>query len=167
MGLLDDLMGDAGAGPVGQGATLGPEHAAMATAVLGMVGQQPGGLDSLLKGFQQGGLGDMVSSWISTSPNQQATPAQVEKGLGAGMIAQLAQRAGVSPQMASTILAVVLPLIVNRLTPKGQVPQQDALTSMLGSLLGGQMGTAPAPGADGGLLGGLAGSVLGGLLGKK
>jgi uncharacterized protein YidB (DUF937 family) len=159
MGLLEDLMGAAGAGEVSAPA-LDEKHEAMASAVVSMLGEQgAGGLASLAQGFQQGGLGDLVNSWIGGGPNLPATPAHIQQGLGTDLIGQLAQKVGVSPQVASSLLAVVLPLVLNKLTPQGQLPTQDALGGLLGSLLGGSAG--------GSGLGGALGNVLGGLLGRR
>jgi uncharacterized protein YidB (DUF937 family) len=157
MGLLDDLMSAAGASdaPTGSGGTFDAQHEAMAKAVMAMVGQQgPGGLEALAQGFQQGGIGDLMSSWIGGGPNLPATPSHIEQGMGGNMLNELAAKVGVSPQMASTLLAVVLPLVINRLTPQGRIPAQNDLGGMLGSLLG--------SGAASGM-----GGVLGGLLGGR
>jgi uncharacterized protein YidB (DUF937 family) len=41
---------------------------------------------------------------------------------------------------ASALLTVALPILINRLTPQGQVPSQPSLQSSLGGLLGGLLG---------------------------
>jgi uncharacterized protein YidB (DUF937 family) len=150
-------MGAVGAAE-GQPPALDDKHEAMATAVMGMLGQQgAGGLQAMAQSFGQGGLGDMVNSWIGGGPNLPATPANIQQGLGSDAISQLAKQVGVSPQMASSLLAVVLPLVINRLTPQGQIPTQDALGGILGGLLGGRPGGSSLGGALGGMLGGLLG----------
>lgn len=161
MGLLDDLMNATGvsAAPTGAAGAFDPQHEAMAKAVMAMVGQQgPAGLESLAQGFQQGGLGDIMSSWIGGGPNLPATPAHIQQGLGGNMLNELAAKVGVSPQMAGTLLAVVLPLVINRLTPQGRIPAQNDLGGMLGSLLG--------SGAASGM-GGALGGALSDFLGRK
>jgi uncharacterized protein YidB (DUF937 family) len=42
--------------------------------------------------------------------------------------------------MAASMLAVALPMIIDKLTPQGQVPQQSSMGGLLGSLLGGGQG---------------------------
>lgn len=158
MGLLDELLGAAGVGEAMPEAPLGDKHEAMAQAVTEMIAQQgTGGLESMVQGFHQGGFGDLVSSWIGGGPNLPAQPEHVEQALGGDVLSQLARKVGVSPQVASALLAVVLPLVINRLTPHGRIPAQNDLGGLLGGLLGGR--------SSGGL-GGLGG-VLGGLLGGK
>ena len=46
------------------------------------VGQQsaPGGLDVLLRQFQQNGFGEIIKSWIGTGQNQAISPTQLRAG---------------------------------------------------------------------------------------
>jgi uncharacterized protein YidB (DUF937 family) len=101
-------------------------------------GTQAGGLGGLVNSFDQAGLGNLVNSWVGTGANQAPTPEHIEKGLGGGTLAELAKRAGISPEMAASMLAVALPMIIDKLTPKGQVPQQSSMGDLLGGLLGGR-----------------------------
>ncbi len=94
-----------------------------------------GGLGSLVTAFKEKGLGDIVGSWISTGANLPVAPSQVEQVLGADVLGQFAARAGVPPEQASSSLAAVLPTLVDRLTPTGQLPQGGMLEGLLGSVL--------------------------------
>lgn len=156
MGLLDEVLGEMSGTAAQHGATA--DHSAdLMNAVVGMLagggasaaggggglgnlgglGTQGGGLGGLVNQFQQAGLGDLMSSWVGTGANQSATPAHIEKGLGADTLSQLAKKAGITPQVAASLLAVALPALINKLTPQGQVPPQASLQSSLGGLLGG------------------------------
>lgn len=104
----------------------GPEHTGMAKAVLEMLGSQ-GGLDAVAQSFQQKGLGEVVGSWIGTGANQPVSPDQVAGALGSDQVGSLAQKTGLSPALASSILATVLPIVVDKLTPHGQVPPPGSL----------------------------------------
>jgi len=164
MGLMDEVLGQMSGTAAQHGAT--NDHAAdLMNAVVGMLagggaaaGAAPGGLGGLgqlgslagaggagglgglVNQFEQAGLGDLMSSWVGTGANQPATPAHIEQGLGADGLAQLAKKAGLSPQVAASLLAVALPMLINKLTPQGQVPPQASLQSSLGGLLGGLLG---------------------------
>jgi uncharacterized protein YidB (DUF937 family) len=96
----------------------------------------PGGLGGLVAQFQKAGLGDMMSSWISTGPNPPISAQQVSQALGNDVLAQFAQRAGLAQGNAGSVLASLLPAVVDHLTPDGQVPAQQTLDGALGSLLG-------------------------------
>jgi uncharacterized protein YidB (DUF937 family) len=136
MGLLDSVIGALGSPQPGggQGDLLG--------AVIGMLGQQSsgglGGLGGLLQKFEQAGLGHVASSWVGTGANHPVTPDQLNGVLGDGVVANLARQLGINPQDALGQLAHMLPQVVDKLTPQGQVPHGD-IGGMgdLGNLLGG------------------------------
>ncbi len=137
MGLFDQLS-QAMPGLAGQLAR-NPQILAAAASLLsqnpGTVGGT-GGLAGLIGAFQQKGLGDMISGWISTGPNPPVSGSQLTDVLGADVIGQFAAKAGLSPADAGSSLAAVLPSLIDQLTPTGQVPQGNALEGMLGSLMG-------------------------------
>jgi uncharacterized protein YidB (DUF937 family) len=130
MGLFDELI--AAGAAAAQGATAGgtgaAPHADVASAVLEMLGsQQGGGLPGLAQAFQQKGLGDVMSSWVGTGQNLPISQDQVQHALGGDMLTQLSQKLGISPAVAASALTVVLPMVVDKLTPHGNVPQQHSL----------------------------------------
>lgn len=150
MGMFDQVIGAIGANAGGSGGGADPLQALI--AALG----QGGGLQALLQQLQQGGLGDAVASWLSTGANQPVSADALGRVLDHDMVAGFAQQLGVNPQDALGTLSQLLPPLVDRLSPGGQLPQGD-----LGALLGPLAGQ----GSQGGL-GDLAG-MLGGLLGKR
>jgi uncharacterized protein YidB (DUF937 family) len=107
----------------------------LAASVLQLLGNQQGGISGLLQNFQQHGLGDVVSSWISTGQNLPVSGEQIQQVLGNEQIQAFAQSAGIAPEGASSQLADLLPGIVDKLTPDGQVPQgQDLMSTGMGLL---------------------------------
>jgi len=141
MGLMEDVMGSL-AGVSNQHGVSQQNQADLMNAVTSMLGghstgSQSNGLDGLVNSFGQAGLGNMVDSWVGTGANQAPSAGHIEQGLGADTLSQLAKRAGLSPQVAATMLSVALPMIIDKLTPKGQVPKQSSLGGLLGGLLGG------------------------------
>ena len=95
-----------------------------------------GGLTDLIRGFQDQGLGDVMSSWIGTGENEAVSPEQVRQGLGKERVQEVAQRAGLSIESVLPILATALPLVIDALTPNGRVPDQTALQRGLQGLRG-------------------------------
>ncbi len=91
-------------------------------AVMNMVNNHPGGLPGLVSAFEQNGLGGAMSSWVSNGPNQAVSGQQVQGVMGTN----------VPPEMASGIVAQVLPGIINHLTPNGQVPSSGSNLMELG-----------------------------------
>jgi uncharacterized protein YidB (DUF937 family) len=58
----------------------------------------------------------------------------IEQVFGRGGLAEIARRAGVSETDASRGLSQLLPEVVDRVTPEGQVPQADALVASVEAL---------------------------------
>jgi len=128
--LINEVVGGGHAG-VGDA----EQQKGVAGALMNMI-QQHGGVGGLTDHLRNNGLGQQVDSWISTGQNQPVDPQQVQAGLGQDGIQNIAQKAGINPQLAAGIAAIVLPMIVDRLTPNGQVPQGGGLGGMLGGILG-------------------------------
>lgn len=142
MGLLDNVLGAATQALGNPGQAGGqPDWMALIAGLLAN-GSAHGGLAGLLQQLQAGGLGEQVQSWISTGSNLPVSGGQLGSALGGagGLLGQLAQQAGVSHAEAGDQLSQLLPQIVDRLTPHGQLPQGGAgglgdIAGMLGGLL--------------------------------
>jgi uncharacterized protein YidB (DUF937 family) len=94
-----------------------------------------GGLGELLEQFQHAGFADQVRSWVSTGQNRPIPPEAVEKVFGRGGLAEIARRAGVSEEDASTGLSQLMPEVVDRLTPDGQLPDDSSLLDSVDSFI--------------------------------
>lgn len=129
MGLLDNLENQA------MGKVLGGSSNPLAASVLQMIQNQPGGLQGLVQSFHDKGLGGLVSSWVSTGPNPPASGEQINEVLGSEQVKALAAKAGISPDVASSAIAQLLPSIVDKLTPNGQVPEHGNLLEMASGIL--------------------------------
>jgi uncharacterized protein YidB (DUF937 family) len=84
--------------------------------------QQNGGLEGVLGKFRQGGLGQQADSWVSTGQNMNISADQLQQVFGSSAISDLAAQLGMSQGQASSTMAQLLPDVINRLTPEGQVP---------------------------------------------
>jgi uncharacterized protein YidB (DUF937 family) len=94
-----------------------------------------GGLGSLASAFQGKGLEDVFSSWVSTGANKSISASQLENVLGKDVLGQFAKKAGIGSGEAGSVLASLLPELVNQVTPKGKVPETSSLEGALGSIL--------------------------------
>lgn len=135
MSILDSLLGQGQGDGAGNGAL---------DLVQGLLGQS-GGLSGLLGQLEQGGLAAQVQSWVGTGANQpvsaSALATALQSGPLAGVVQQLAGKFGMDPTQLVQQLSGVLPQVVDRLTPDGQVP-------------------AASQGLDLGALAGLAGDLF-------
>jgi uncharacterized protein YidB (DUF937 family) len=118
---------------------------ALLPSVLEMFCRQ-GGLNSIVRSFEQNGMGDIASSWVGTGQNLPISPGQVESALGSDTITQMAEKSGLSPGAVTSHLSQILPVLVDSLTPNGHTRDAPALlpigTEWLGSLMTRKSGTS-------------------------
>ena len=129
MGGLDSILGGlagGGAGMPGAGPAMGGQGGGAALiAILLQLLQQHGGLGGLLSKFQQAGYGRQADSWVSSGGNQSIDPDAVSQVLGAGEIDRIAQKLGVPRREAAEQVAGALPEVVDRMTPRGALPDDS------------------------------------------
>lgn len=116
MGLLDSVVGSLTAGNT-------PGGTGLLEAVMQLIQNQPGGLAGLVQSFQQGGLAEIVNSWVATGQNLPVSGQQLASVLGSGPLQGMAAQLGLSPDQVAGSLADLLPQVVDQLTPNGQLPQ--------------------------------------------
>jgi uncharacterized protein YidB (DUF937 family) len=86
-----------------------------------------GGLGSLIEKFRQGGLEDLIKSWIGTGPNKQIAANQLQHALGRDTVAQLERETGMPRDDLLTQLSRLLPDVIDKLTPDGKLPKESDL----------------------------------------
>lgn len=84
-----------------------------------------GGLNDLLKQFQQNGHGEVASSWVGSGANKQISPNDLAKALGSDRISSLMSQSGMSREELLDGLSQQLPDVVDQLTPNGRVPSEQ------------------------------------------
>jgi uncharacterized protein YidB (DUF937 family) len=129
MGLLDNLENQA------LGNVLGKSSNPLATGLLQMIQNQPGGLQGMVQSFHDKGLGGVASSWVGSGANSPITADQVHQVLGSDQVKALAAKAGINPDTAATTIAQLLPGLVDKLTPNGSVPDHSNVLAMASSML--------------------------------
>lgn len=135
MGLLDQIGGAVG-GMLGQGqagAQSGAASSGLLQQVIGMLGT-PGAMNKITSAFHGAGLDNVLQSWVGTGKNLPITGDQVKQVFGSGNVADLGARAGLNESDTSNALAGMLPQVIDRLTPNGQLPSEGDLSSRLSSL---------------------------------
>jgi uncharacterized protein YidB (DUF937 family) len=123
-----------------------PKTQNLVTGALGML-ESMGGIGGLINKFQQSGLGDVASSWVSTENNRDIQPDQLSQILGKDQIKALAQQAGIPESEAPSVLSKILPTMVDKLTPDGKEPESSNLSTWGKVLLGGVGAAAAATAA--------------------
>jgi putative toxin-antitoxin system antitoxin component (TIGR02293 family) len=85
-------------------------------------GSMLGGLTHLIGRLTAGGVAPQVNSWIGPGANQPIQPGELGSALGQNVLAELSQRTGMNQQELLSQLVVVLPQIINHMTPNGRMP---------------------------------------------
>ena len=80
------------------------------------------GLGELVDKFRQGGFEDIIKSWIGTGTNKHINPDQLHQALGPETVEDLSRTAGMPQDDLLSHLSRLLPDIIDKLTPKGQLP---------------------------------------------
>ncbi len=107
MSLLDNVMN-----ALGENAMSG--HGEQLASHLG-----GGGLEMIISKLQEGGLGNIIQSWVGTGANLPIGADQLHSVLGADHVAMLSSALGINGSQ----LASVLPGLINHLTPDGKLPE--------------------------------------------
>ena len=121
----------------------GNNNQSVAIQLIQVLLQSQGGIEGIIKRFQESGLEGILKSWISTDEkNQPISANQVVEVIGQENMSQAAEKVGVSELDASNVLAEYLPKMVDMLTPNGQLPDlnnlnvNDLMTQVAKGMLG-------------------------------
>ena len=124
-GRLADMIGTSGAGAPGGagGGLLGGLGGLLGGTAAG--GILSGGINDLLKQFQQNGQGEKADSWVSAGQNKPMTPQELETALGAERVQWLMEQTGLPKEQLLAGLSRELPDVIDKLTPSGHVPNEQ------------------------------------------
>jgi uncharacterized protein YidB (DUF937 family) len=123
MGILDSILG-AVKDQAGNEATAG----GLLESVIGMMNDpQVGGLSGLIEKFSQGGLAEQVTSWVSKGENLPISAEQLQAVLGSSFVQDIAAKLGINTADVAGSLAGLLPQVIDKLTPDGEVPGDNNL----------------------------------------
>lgn len=103
-----------------------------------------GGLEGLKSKFEAADLGGVFSSWTGSGSNESVQPDQLQKVLGSQVVQEFAAKLNLPIGSLMPMLAQFLPMVIDQLTPKGQVeenhPSKEAVQNVIGSLIQGALG---------------------------
>ena len=87
-----------------------------------------GGLNDLLKQFQNAGQGDIADSWVGKGPNKDISRNELARAIGVDQIDALTQQTGLSREQLLDGLSRELPGVIDELTPDGRLPTEAELS---------------------------------------
>ena len=117
MGVLDAVMTEAGSHLGISSRSAG----SVLASLLSLISREESGVSGFLDRFRRAGAGNLVSSWLSGDARPVTVDA-VEHALGHDTIDRIGSTAGLSFSMAASAIALMLPRLIQRLTPAGVSP---------------------------------------------
>ena len=105
-------------------ATLGGDQSNK--SLLNVVLAQTGGLQGLASRFNTTGMAEVFNSWVAVGENGGIKPEQIEAVLGNQAVQQIAQKLGIDTTKAAATLSQLLPQVVDKLTPNGNLEEAVA-----------------------------------------
>lgn len=135
-GGLSDILGQVlgGGAPRGSGGGAGGDILGEMLGRGAGSGSGMGGLGALLEQMQRAGFGEQARSWVGTGQNMPISPDALDQIFGQGGIDEMAREAGLTPRQTSEGLSELLPEVVDRVTPRGAVPDLDQLVQSVDDL---------------------------------
>ncbi|MFK3914842.1 YidB family protein [Enterobacter cancerogenus] len=89
-----------------------------------------GGIPGVIEKLRDSGLGDVVASWISKGNNLPVSVNQIIAVFGTPALQTLADKTGIDLQGVSSLVATLLPGIVDHFSPEGEEQTKtDLLTA--------------------------------------
>jgi uncharacterized protein YidB (DUF937 family) len=95
-------------------------------SLLNVVFAQTGGLQGLASRFNTSGMAEVFNSWVAVGENGGIKPEQIEAVLGNQAVQQIAQKLGIDTTKAAATLSQLLPQVVDKLTPNGNLEEAVA-----------------------------------------
>lgn len=137
MGLMDAILGEI-TGNMGSG-----QSSVSAESLVGGLigafssggGSQSGMLHGILGNLASSGLQELVSSWLSKGDNKPISAGQISSALDQNQLSELAGHLNVDAGSVPGVLAKLLPEIVDKISPNGQMPQAHELSGSLSSVM--------------------------------
>jgi len=129
MTVFDDMCGKALSGVFGNSSN------PLAASVLQMINNHPGGLGGLSQGLREKGVGEVVNSCVSSGQNLPISAEQIQHAMGNDKLQEIAEQSGVAAESVSSQLSSLLPVLVDKLTPNGEMPQHGNLLDMCSGIL--------------------------------
>jgi uncharacterized protein YidB (DUF937 family) len=130
-GLLGGMLGRGGAASAGRRGLSGNQGLLVAMLLPYAMRwvQRNGGVGAVLERFRQKGFGRQADSWVASGPNQELRAEEADEVVGGEELSRVAHQLGVTEREAALGFAQIMPELVDKLSPEGQIPPEadDAL----------------------------------------
>jgi uncharacterized protein YidB (DUF937 family) len=130
--LLGGVLGGGGGGSASGGIGGNPMLRMLLPLVASML--MNGGLQKILGRLQAQGQGGKAESWVGTGANEPIGADQVREAIDPADLDRIAEQLGISKDEAAEAVAEVLPDVVDKASPDGELPDDDELDRKFGRL---------------------------------
>jgi len=128
MDFLDTLKSAVGGGDNGQNN--------IQESVMDLLGKHGGNLNGLISQFSSSGLGEQVASWVGKGENLPVSSSQITNAIGGDTLQQISSKLGIDSGDLAGQLSKYLPMVIDKLTPEGSVPEGGMVDKGLDMLKG-------------------------------
>lgn len=125
-GILGGMLGRGGQIKRGRGGLAG-NHGLLLAMLLPYAMQwvqRNGGVGGVLERFRQKGFGKQADSWVSTGGNVDLRAEEADEVVGGEELSRLAKQLGVPEREVALGFAEIVPELVDKLSPGGEVPPE-------------------------------------------
>jgi len=135
MSMLDGILGNVLGGLFGGSGTAGQQQSPLVRMALQLL-QQNGGIGGMVDKFREAGYAPQADSWVAVGENRPIGADALQQVLGSGALGDIAAKLGIPTDAAAGGLASILPQIIDKMTPHGQLPddQNDPVAEALAML---------------------------------
>jgi uncharacterized protein YidB (DUF937 family) len=120
MDWIKSLFGGKTRSPAPGASTAGPDAQKVYKLIAEYIDSQ-GGLQEVVRRFEQSGFIGKVRSWVSTGPNAPINSVEILQLLGPRTLSAMAAQSGVSVERLRDLLADLLPGVIDKATPSGKL----------------------------------------------
>jgi uncharacterized protein YidB (DUF937 family) len=129
MSLLDTRL-DIAKNQLTEKADSAPDNSLLQAVMGFLCDSQTGGLNGLVEKANSLGLTEQVASWIGRGENLSVTGEQIQGILGSSFVQTIAEKTGINTADAAKSLANLVPQVVDKLTPEGQILKDNDLVQL-------------------------------------
>jgi len=129
MSLLDTML-DIAKNQLTEKADSAPDNSLLQAVMGYLCDSQTGGLNGLVEKANSLGLTEQVASWIGRGENLSVTGEQIQGILGSSFVQTIAEKTGINTADAAKNLANLVPQVVDKLTPEGQISKDNDLAQL-------------------------------------
>ena len=94
------------------------------------------GIQGVVTQMTSAGLGQHVQSWIGMGDNMPISGQQLQQAMDPAALQRMSQQTGMPADQIADHVAQVLPQIIDKATPDGQMPSSDPLSHGASALKG-------------------------------